>query len=106
MIPEFIPVTIYNIDEENNAYLDDSILRLGDRIDMPDSAQTFVISKSGTLTGVYNINKGYADFKEIEILNSNEEYSIIRSNTAYGLVAYDYIVLDADSVETDEFIYE
>ena len=46
------------------------------------------------------------DFKEIEILNSNEEYSIIRSNTAYGLVAYDYIVLDADSVETDEFIYE
>ena len=106
MIPEFIPVTIYNIDEENNAYLDDSILRLGDRIDMPDSAQTFVISKSGTLTGVYNINKGYADFKEIEILNSNEEYSIIRSNTTYGLVAYDYIVLDADSVETDEFIYE
>ena len=106
MIPEFIPVTIYNIDEENNAYLDDSILRLGDRIDMPDSAQTFVISKSGTLTGVYNINKGYADFKEIEILNSNEEYSIIRSNTAYGLVAYDYIILDADSVETDEFIYE
>ena len=106
MIPEFIPVTIYNIDEENNAYLDDSILRLGDRIDMPDSTQTFVISKSGTLTGVYNINKGYADFKEIEILNSNEEYSIIRSNTAYGLVAYDYIVLDADSVETDEFIYE
>ena len=106
MIPEFIPVTIYNVDDENNAYLDDSILRLGDRIDMPDSQSTFTISKSGTLTGVYNINKGYADFKEIEILNSNEEYSIIRSNTAYGLVAYDYIVLDASSVETDEFIYE
>ena len=106
MIPEFIPVTIYNIDSENNAYLDDSILRLGDRIFMPDSTQTFTISKSGTLTGVYNINKGYADFKEIEILDSNDEYSIIKSNTAYGLVAYDYIVLDAQSVETDEFIYE
>ena len=106
MEPEFIPVTIYNIDDDNNAYLDDSILRLGDRIDMPDSEQNYMISKSGTLTGVYNINKGYADFKEIEILNSNEEYSIIRSNTAYGLVAYDYIVLDAASVETDEFIYE
>ena len=106
MIPEFIPVTIYNVDSENNAYLDDSILRLGDRILMPDSTQTFTISKSGTLTGVYNINKGYADFKEIEILDSNDEYSIIKSNTAYGLVAYDYIVLDAQSVETDEFIYE
>ena len=106
MIPEFIPVTIYDVDDENNAYLDDMVLRLGDRIDMPDSEQTYTISKSGTLTGVYNINKGYADFKEIEILNSNEEYSIVRSNTAYGLVAYDYIVLDAESVETDEFIYE
>ena len=107
MIPEYIPVTIYSENTENNeVYLDDSNLRLGDRIDMIDSEQTFVISKSGTLTGVYNINKGYADFKEIEVLNSNEEYSIVKSNSVYGLVAYDYIVLDADSVETDEFIYE
>lgn len=107
MIPEYIPVTIYSENTENNeVYLDDSNLRLGDRMDMIDSEQTFVISKSGTLTGVYNINKGYADFKEIEVLNSNEEYSIVKSNSVYGLVAYDYIVLDADSVETDEFIYE
>lgn len=107
MIPESIPVTIYSENKENDeVYLDDSALRLGDRIDMPDSAETFTISKSGTLTGVYNINKGYADFKEIEILNSNDEYSIVKSNSAYGLVAYDYIVLDADSVETDELIYE
>lgn len=107
MIPEYIPVTVYSENSENHeVYLDDSNLRLGDRIDMPDSEQTFVISKSGTLTGVYNINKGYADFKEIEVLNSNDEYSIVKSNSAYGLVAYDYIVLDAESVETDEFIYE
>lgn len=107
MIPESIPVTIYSENQDNNeVYLDDSALRLGDRIKMPDSEETFIISKSGTLTGVYNINKGYADFKEIEVLNSNEEYSIIKSNSAYGLVAYDYIVLDAESVETDEFIYE
>ena len=106
-IHPIIVITKMDLVEENDeVYLDDSNLRLGDRIDMPDSQQTFVISKSGTLTGVYNINKGYADFKEIEVLNSNEEYSIVKSNSAYGLVAYDYIVLDAESVETDEFIYE
>lgn len=107
MIPKFVEITIYNIDEETReAYVDDSILSLGDRIDLTESDETFVISKTATLIGVYNINKGYADFKQVQILNQNDEYSIIKSNTNYGLVAYDYIVLDADSVETDELIYE
>lgn len=105
MVPEFVPTTVYNkIDGE--VYLDDSSLRLGDRLKMTDSEQTFVLSKSATLTGVYNINKGYADFKQIQVINQNEEYSIVQSNTMYGLVPYDYIVLDADSVQVDEFIYE
>ena len=55
---------------------------------------------------MYNINKGYADFKQINILYQNEEYSIVKSNTQYGLNVYDYIVLDAASVEEDEIINE
>lgn len=105
MLPEFVPITIYN-EKEGEYYIDDSALRIGDNIDMPDSTDKYTISKSGTLIGVYNINKGYADFKQIQILNQNEEYSIIKSNTDYGLVAYDYIVLDAASVDEDEFIYQ
>ena len=105
MIPEFIPVTVYN-EENGEYYIDDSSLRIGDNIDKPDSTEKYTISKAGTLIGVYNINKGYADFKQIHILNQNDEYSIIESNTNYGLVTYDYIVLDAESVSDDEFIYE
>jgi hypothetical protein len=63
------------------------------------------VSKSGTLTGVYNMNKGYADFKQITVLAQNDEYSIVSSNTQYGLTVYDRIVLDAESVNTDDFIY-
>lgn len=102
---EFVPVTIYS---ENNGeyYIDDDALRVGDRIIKPDSQMDYTISKVAELTGVYNINKGYADFKQIQVLNQNDEYSIIKSNTEYGLVAYDYIALDATSVETDEFIYD
>lgn len=105
MIPEFVPLTIYNM-ADGECYVDDTSLRIGDNIDMPDSTDKFTISKSGTLIGVYNINKGYADFKQIQILNQNEEYAIIKSNTDYGLVAYDYIVLDAASVNENDFIYE
>jgi hypothetical protein len=51
------------------------------------------------------MNKGYADFKQITIIAQNEEYAIVSSNTKYGLTVYDRIVLDADSVDTDDFIY-
>ena len=105
VIPEFIEVSIYN-EEEDEYYIDDSVLRAGDNLLKTDSNEKFTVSKSGTLVGVYNINKGYADFKQIQILNQNEEYSIIQSNTNYGLIAYDHIVLDAESVDEDEFIYE
>lgn len=102
---EFVETTIYN-ETDTEYYLDDTVLRIGDDIIKPGSTETYTLSKRGSLTGVYNINKGYADFKQINILYQNEEYSIVKSNTQYGLSVYDYIVLDASTVEDDEFIYE
>lgn len=105
MTTEFIETTIYNeVDDEY--YLDDTTLRIGEYIIMPESMEKYAISKRGSLIGVYNINKGYADFKQINILYANDEYSIVQSNTTYGLNVYDYIVLDATTVSEDEFIYE
>lgn len=87
-------------------YIGGSGLEAGDVLMKDDSTETFTLGKEGTLTGVYNINKGYAEFKIITIIASNEEYSIVSSGTNYGLLVHDYIALDADSVETDDFIYE
>ena len=101
---EFIATTIYQETEEDY-YIDNSILKVGDDLVKPDSADTYTISRSAVLTGVYNINKGYADFKEIQILSQNDEYAIVKSNTTYGLSAYDRIVLDAEAVDVDELIY-
>lgn len=101
----FFPCSIY-AEVNGEYYIDDDGLNVGDRIEKSDSVDSYTISKVANLIGVYNINKGYADFKQIEVLNQNDEYSIIKSNTDYGLVAYDYIVLDATSVSTDEFIYD
>ena len=87
-------------------YVDADVLRSGDHLYKPDSTEDYTVSKRATLLGVYNMNKGYADFRQIEILYQNEEYAIVRSNTAYGLNVYDLIVQDASSVTVDQFIYE
>lgn len=101
---EFIPTTIYN-STETDYYVDDSVLRIGDYIIKPNSTEKYPISKKGTLIGVYNINKGYADFKQVIILYQNEEYAIVQSDTKYGLNVYDHIVLDAATVNENDFIY-
>ncbi|MBO5342692.1 MAG: hypothetical protein J6A73_08425 [Lachnospiraceae bacterium] len=100
-----IDLTIYSENEEYY-YVSDDMLRIGDNLIDEDSGEKFEISKKATLVGVYNMNKGYADFRQITILYQNEEYAIVKSNTDYGLSAYDYIVLDAKSVEEDSLVYE
>lgn len=102
---EFIETTVYN-KTDSEYYLDTTELRQGDVLLKPDSMDTYTVSKKATLIGVYNINKGYADFRRIDILNQNEEYAVVRSNSKYGLAVYDYIVLDAESVAENEFLYE
>lgn len=105
VVYEFVQTTVYNSDD-NEFYVDNSNLSVGDYICKPDSTDKMAISKSGKLIGVYNMNKGYADFKQITILAQNDEYAIVSSNTKYGLTVYDRIVLDASSVNNDDFIFQ
>ncbi len=102
---EFVETTIYD-EEDGEYYLDDSVLEIGQYVIKPDSTEKYPISKRGKLTGVYNINKGYADFRKIQVLYDNEEYSVVKSGTTYGLSVYDYIALDASSVEEHDLTSE
>lgn len=104
MTSEFIEVTVY-AEENEEYYIDQNALRIGDIILLNNAVDRYTITKSGTLEGVYNMNKGYADFRQIIILYQNDEYAIVKSNTKYGLIMYDYIVLNADTVNDDDFIY-
>lgn len=100
-------ISVYSHDEEAHVYyVDETFLTAGDTLHMENSQQVFVIKDKGTLTGVYNINKGYADFKEITILSQNDEYAIVKPNSTYGLRVYDYIALRADTISDDQFINE
>ncbi len=98
-------VEVYYFDSETGEYyLDSSLLNSGDNLYAAESDETYTVSKRATLIGVYNMNKGYADFKQITILYQNDEYAIVKPNTKYGLSVYDYIVLNAESVRDDQFI--
>lgn len=105
---EYVEVSVYSYDEKEGVYYLDaaSVLKAGDVLYKTDSQETYTVSKRATLIGVYNVNKGYADFKQINILYQNEEYAIVKANTQYGLNVYDYIVLNAESVQDDQFINE
>ncbi len=102
---EIVEVDVYYFDSETKEYyLDSSMVNAGDILYHPESEEIFTVSRRATLIGVYNMNKGYADFKQISILYQNDEYAIVKPNTKYGLSVYDYIVLNAESVRDDQFI--
>lgn len=96
------PVIYYSTDEDY--YVDKSEFDVGSYIIKQDSSDRYTISKTASLTGVYNINKGYAVFKQVNILNENEEYYIIEEGTNYGLTVYDHICADGRAIGEDDII--
>lgn len=86
-------------------YIDKSSFKEGDALIDPDTGEKYIIGETDTLDGVYCINKGYAVFRRIEILDQNEEYAIVSKNTSYGLARYDHIVRNADKVKEEDILY-
>lgn len=94
----------YRNSETGMVYLNMDELKKGDVLIKPDSADTYTISEKASLQGVYNINKGYAEFKPVEILCESEEYYIVESGNDYGLTNYDHIALDGSEIQENELV--
>lgn len=86
-------------------YVDKSEFSEGDAIVGQNGQGRYIVGDVGVLEGVYCINKGYAVFRKIEILDQNEEYAIVSKDTTYGLARYDHIVRNADSVKEEDILY-
>ena len=80
-------------------------MKKGDTLLCEDSNDTMALKEKGTLEGVYNINRGYAVFRQINILAESEEYYIVEENTSYGLTNYDRIALDGKGIKEDEVVF-
>ncbi len=103
----FVPEDIIKI-TDTNCYIstENKDIASGDKLIKPDSNEIFEVSNKEKLLGVYNINKGYTVFKNIDILGSNKEFYIVDKGTKYGLKVYDHILLNPDGFKEGEFIYQ
>lgn len=101
---EIVNVRVAASDDEKY-YVDKSSLVSGMRIIKPETNESFTIGETKSIPGVFNINKGFAVFETVDILDENNEYAIIASNSKYGVKKFDYIVLDGKSVKEDEIIH-
>ena len=103
-ITQFLPITVY-YEEDETVYLDPNSFEKNAVILKPESTETLKLSKKQSLKGVYCINKGYAVFKQIQILCESDEYYIIKEGNSFGLSNYDHIALDSNSVHENDVVF-
>lgn len=58
-----------------------------------DNKTEYLLSDKVSMNGVYNINKGYAVFNYIEIIDKNDQYYIVDDKKSV-LSEYDHIILE------------
>ncbi len=102
---EFISTTLY-AENDDLCYVDTAAFPEGSILSKPDSNDRYVVEDTAALEGVYCINKGYAVFRFINILDQNEEFCIVEKGTAYGIAQYDHIILDASQVKEEDIVVQ
>jgi len=104
VITEFLQVTVY-YEEDEMIYLDPNEFEEGDVLLKPDSSETYSLQETRSLKGVYSINKGYAVFKQINILCESDDYYIIEEGNSFGLSNYDHIALDSKNIKENDVVF-
>lgn len=103
-ITEFLSVTVY-YEEDDFVYLDPNAFDKGDVLIKPESMETYALKETRSLRGVYSINKGYAVFKQIQVLCESDEYYIIEEGNSFGLSNYDHIALDSTNIKENDVVF-
>lgn len=103
---KFQSSSIYYKDSEKGlVYLRLKDFTYGDVIVKPDSQEEYELKETASLKGVYNINKGYAEFWQVNILCESDEYYIVESGSNYSLTNYDHIALDGNDIQEEELVF-
>ncbi|MGI6500362.1 MAG: HlyD family efflux transporter periplasmic adaptor subunit [Anaerostipes sp.] len=96
--------TIYK-ETKNYCYLDPNDVEEGTTFIGLNGEENYTVSDTVTLKGVYCTNQGYADFRVIDIISKEGNYTMINKDTKNGIDAYDFIVLDSNTMEENQIIY-
>lgn len=101
---EFVETNIISKVDDDYTYIEKSSFNGGDVIQNTSTQEEYTIGETGSLTGVYNVNKGYCVFKKVEILYENDEYCIVSDETYNGLSNYDHILLESSKALENQII--
>lgn len=85
-------------------YVSESVLKPGDTIIDPSNNEPYIVQETAEEEGVYCVNMGYCQFKKIEKIYENNEYTIISSDTTGGISNFDHIVVNPERINEDDFV--
>ena len=104
MTVEQIDPDIYITDDEA-FYVDPLPFSDSDILIKTDSSDTLPVStlEHTTIRGVYIANKGVADFSQITVVRTGDEFTIV--GTRNRLREFDNIVMDASQVVENQVLY-
>ena len=105
---QFMDLPVVTSDDEA-VYIepDEAGLKVGDMIlqGTGETAAQYTVSELKPHAGVYVANSSVANFVVIEILEQNQEYTIVETGSIVGLQPFDTIVSDAKNIEEGQSIY-
>lgn len=95
-----------NVYQEEDGYVSIGAegLKKGDIISSLDKTDRFTLLETANIQGVFMVNRGYAVFKPVTIIRRNEDYCIIVPEES-GVVLYDRIILNGNSIKENDVIY-
>ena len=96
-------VNVYKSDEDY-VYVYSANLTKGTVLSETNKEKIYTLKNKSQIQGVYIVNRGYTVFKQIEMVERNEDYCIVSAKNS-GIELYDRIILNSDTVKEDQVIY-
>ncbi len=100
---KFVPLGNYFV-RDGKYYVSSSVASANDILLNSEDESNYIVGDKETLKGVYCVNQGYCEFRVIDVLYQNSEYTIVSDKTDMGLATYDHIVVDPTGLSDDDFI--
>jgi len=100
----FQAVRIYQESPEGEILINPNEIPSGTRIIRPGSSETLTLRERREVQGVFQINHGYAIFRQIQVLSQNDDYFIIIEGDRFGLSNFDLIAQDGEAIFDGEIV--
>lgn len=105
---EAIPLEIKKSDESFVYVIQDvtkdELIQLKDVLVKKGTDNTYTVSESIVVSGVYVINSQVAKFKEIEIIAENKEYVLVKASVKSSLKEMDKIIVNPKRIKNDQLL--